>query len=83
MRVHPQTVYRKVASGQIRAVRFGRTIRFRREDLPGGVGDKTLFRKKSIQLPEFLKSLFWDVDFTSLDPRSDLVIERILEFGEK
>ena len=33
LRVNPQTVYRKAKAGELPAVRIGRAIRFRREEL--------------------------------------------------
>ena len=37
------------------------------------------------KLPEFLKSLFWDVDHRNISPqdRAEYVIKRILEYGDR
>lgn len=38
------------------------------------------------KLPKFLRPLFWEIEVSNLDPinkRSDYVIKRILEYGDK
>ena len=37
------------------------------------------------KLPVFLKSFFWDVEFSKIDPKENRVyiLKRILEFGDE
>lgn len=75
-----QTVYRKIYRGEIDCRRIGRTIRVPRESLDAA--PKKGKRRKGAGLPSFLRSLFWDVDFSQLSPASPLVLERTLEYGD-
>jgi len=80
--LHPQTIYRKIARGELPAMRFGRTIRLSLAALgPLAPPKERSLSKPPRRLPTFLKDLFWDLEMKDLRPSNELVIERILEYG--
>jgi hypothetical protein len=42
-----------------------------------------VMKETSVRLPESMRTLFWDVEFASIDPErhASFIIERALEFG--
>ena len=82
--LHLQTIYRKLYRGELRSVKFGRTIRFPADQFEfesqGPEVQSTGGEVKSI--PSFVAKLFWDVDAKELKANDYQLIERVLDKGD-
>lgn len=80
--MHPQTIYRKIYRGEIPVVKIGKSIRIKLIDLGVTPSSNMTFEPNDKPVPPFLEALFWDVPFQTLKPNSQIVLERVLEYGD-
>lgn len=81
--LHPQTIYRKLYRGELKSVKFGRTVRFPADqfDFTNHNLEVQSVDYKTLSIPSFVLSLFWDVDSKELKANDYQLIERVLDRG--
>ena len=82
----PQTVYRKIARGELEVVRLGKTLRVKVGEfqMPIRKPSKGISKVASEikALPGFIDRYFWGVETRTLSSSDSIVIERIMELGD-